>query len=459
MIDSDMETDARPAAAAAPVQDGASSITELRAKLHARIGVLQAKRRAPGITGSNQTPLGARTGVVAGASSAALDDGEADDGESLAGSKDELLEERRRKRGEMRDRRRRERKEARRAAGTPKPDKNAAKLAPGATKGAGATSAPTRAPALLVSDGRHGGAARAGGSGRSDDPSGTDVTFSKLKFAADAHTDKKSRHAMPADPKAALAVLEARKAREAKRAEKLEAKGPDADAEARAKEKKESERWSRAEAAAEGVKLRDDEGLLKKAVKRKEKEKSKSAKEWYVAFAAPAKCSADPCLSPSGATAHATCKRRRSSASRSAPTIWRRARSAQAARRRVERPAVAARRAQRHVLASRARRPLALARAAAAALLDAVDAEAARREAASRQPRRARLFCGLCGHEMRCHFSQACVRALDQRHRRQHQVRRLVSARRALRHRAPRAASASVSGCRSVSASPAWAPA
>ncbi|KAB5526335.1 surfeit locus protein 6-domain-containing protein [Coniochaeta sp. 2T2.1] len=70
------------------------------------------------------------------------------------------------------------------------------------------------------------------------------------------------------DPKSALAKVEAQKRRLA-----------ELDDDKR-KDVLEKETWLAARRKAEGEKVRDDEGLLKKAVKRKEKAKQKSEKEW-----------------------------------------------------------------------------------------------------------------------------------------------------------------------------------
>jgi len=78
-------------------------------------------------------------------------------------------------------------------------------------------------------------------------------------------TDKKKG---PSDPKSALAKVEAQKKRLA---------GMDED---KRKEVLEKETWLAARRRAEGEKVHDNEALLKKAVKRKEKAKKKSEREW-----------------------------------------------------------------------------------------------------------------------------------------------------------------------------------
>ncbi len=79
---------------------------------------------------------------------------------------------------------------------------------------------------------------------------------------------KKKRGPASNDAKAQLAIVEGAKKRTA---------GLDED---KRKEVLEKETWLAARKRAEGTKVRDDEALLKKAVKRKEKSKKKSEHEW-----------------------------------------------------------------------------------------------------------------------------------------------------------------------------------
>ncbi|KAG6357940.1 hypothetical protein INS49_013823 [Diaporthe citri] len=80
--------------------------------------------------------------------------------------------------------------------------------------------------------------------------------------------DKNGKKKGPMDPKGALAKVEAQKKRLA---------GLD---DGKRKEVLEKETWLAARRKAEGEKVHNDESLLKKAVKRKEKAKKKSEKEW-----------------------------------------------------------------------------------------------------------------------------------------------------------------------------------
>lgn len=80
--------------------------------------------------------------------------------------------------------------------------------------------------------------------------------------------DKSGKKKGPMDPKGALAKLESQKRRLA---------ALDAD---KRKDVLEKETWLAARRRAEGEKVRNDESLLKKAVKRKEKTKKKSEREW-----------------------------------------------------------------------------------------------------------------------------------------------------------------------------------
>ncbi|KAL1867556.1 hypothetical protein VTK73DRAFT_4080 [Phialemonium thermophilum] len=111
--------------------------------------------------------------------------------------------------------------------------------------------------------------------GADDDGSANHFAFGRVAFADGTQMshdltyakDSKKRKG-PSDPKTALAKLEAQKRRIA------------ALDEDKRKEVLEKETWLAARRRAEGERVRDDEALLKKAVKRKEKAKKKSEREW-----------------------------------------------------------------------------------------------------------------------------------------------------------------------------------
>jgi len=203
-----------------PVGEG---IDTLRAKLHARIDSLRDRKRRPA------------------------------DG-SEATSRDELLEERRQQRAAMRERRRRETKEKIRLAKEKKGRKKDSRPEQQSTGRTAKTQ-------LLVSDGtshRESGA-----------QSGfANVAFSALSEAEPSSSRKIQRLKTSSNPTQALAQLSSRK-------EKLAAMPED-----KRKHVEERDRWAKAEARMEGVKVRDDEARLKKAAKRAEKDKAKSKKSW-----------------------------------------------------------------------------------------------------------------------------------------------------------------------------------
>ncbi|CED83055.1 Uncharacterized conserved protein [Phaffia rhodozyma] len=219
-----------------------TSVSTLREKLTARIASMQ-NRRQPQRTGPNSDPLAARAS------------GGGEDGGDEVASKEQLLEEARARRGALRDNRRKARKEERRKEEAPAAVKKG-KTAEG-KKNADPSVKPGKTQ-LLVPDIKPTAPA-------------SSVSFSQFKlpstFGSTVSGGRKSKP-LPSNPTQALSVLTAAKAKLA-----------DLPADVRA-QKEESARWDVAVERAEGGKVRDDESRLKKAVKRKEKEKSKSAGEW-----------------------------------------------------------------------------------------------------------------------------------------------------------------------------------
>ncbi|EPQ50786.1 SURF6-domain-containing protein [Gloeophyllum trabeum ATCC 11539] len=173
-----------------------------------------------------------------------------------ATSKDELIEERRKQRAMMRERRRKETKEKIRL-------EKEKKEKPGKDKSRdkGNQSKPT---SLLVEQ------PSTSKAGPSRDPKDTltNVAFSAIAGSPGISNKKLQHVKTTSDPKQALQQLETRK-------EKLAALP-----EEKRKAIEEKSKWEKAEARIEGVKVKDDETRLKKAAKRKEKEKAKSKKAW-----------------------------------------------------------------------------------------------------------------------------------------------------------------------------------
>ncbi|KAG1840536.1 surfeit locus protein 6-domain-containing protein [Suillus tomentosus] len=168
------------------------------------------------------------------------------------GDKDELLEERRKQRAALREKRRKETKERRKAEAEGKKG----------SKKEVTKSLPVKNQ-LLVPDLPV--ASKGTAASRPIDGPLTNVSFSVV---AGSSSKKAASLKTSSNPNQALSQLAARK-------EKLDSMPED-----KRKAVEDKSRWAKAEARVEGVKVKDDEGRLKKAVKRKEKEKVKSKKSW-----------------------------------------------------------------------------------------------------------------------------------------------------------------------------------
>ncbi|KAG2340346.1 SURF6-domain-containing protein, partial [Suillus weaverae] len=168
------------------------------------------------------------------------------------GDKDELLEERRRQRAALREKRRKETKERRKAEAEGK--KGSKKEV---TKGL-LVKNQLLVPDLPV-------ASKGTATSRLTDGPLTNVSFSVV---AGSSSKKAASLKTSSNPNQALSQLAARK-------EKLDSMPED-----KRKIIEDKSRWAKAEARLEGVKVKDNEVRLKKAVNRKEKEKAKSKKSW-----------------------------------------------------------------------------------------------------------------------------------------------------------------------------------
>jgi len=212
------------------------SIETLRAKLHAKIETLRSNKRH----------------------------------DAEGKSKDELLEERRLHRAALRERRRKEtkakiQKEKERKGKTKGKTKESTSLAK-------VSSIVSTVPSLNFSPrSQTQPHVTNGASSLSELGSRTQLTNVAFSSVAESSSSnhKDSRLKSSSNPSQALQQLTSRK-------EKLAALP-----EERRKQIEEREKWEKATARMEGVKVADDETRLKKAAKRKEKEKTKSKKAWY----------------------------------------------------------------------------------------------------------------------------------------------------------------------------------
>ena len=211
------------------------SISEIRAKLHAKIASFRNGRRA----------------------------------EDEAGSKDELLE-MRRQRATIREQRRRKTKEKKEEEKEAK-KKGKGKHASGNTSKVRKPSSSIRSdlnlnlfvqPRLLVQD------AVSPSKPHTDGPSAPSMTTVAFSALADTQVKVSKKLKTASDPKQALVKLQAR-------AERLANLSAD-----KRETIQQKDQWHKAGARMEGAKVKDDITKLKKAVKRAEHEKVKSKKEW-----------------------------------------------------------------------------------------------------------------------------------------------------------------------------------